>query len=86
MACGLPVIATRHSGFPEQVIDRTTGFLVLEGDWRALACTISHLIDHPDLWAPMGRSGRERVQMKYDSERILDEQVKIYDSLLAEQR
>lgn len=82
MACGLPVIATRHSGFPEQVLDGTTGTLVPEGDWRALARAISSLIEHPDRWAPLGRAGREHVEKKYDNATLLDAQVRLYNELI----
>ena len=37
MAEGLPVIATRHAGIPESVLDGVTGFLVDEGDTAAMA-------------------------------------------------
>jgi len=37
LALGLPVIATRHGGLPEQVIDGENGFVVDEGDYQALA-------------------------------------------------
>ncbi|HVQ09969.1 MAG TPA: glycosyltransferase, partial [Allosphingosinicella sp.] len=36
-ASGLPVVATRHSGIPEAIIDGETGLLVPEGDSAALA-------------------------------------------------
>lgn len=82
MACGLPVIATRHSGFPDQVVDGLTGLLVPEGDWRALAEVICELIERPERWASMGHEGRKHIQQKYDNEKIMDEQIKIYDELL----
>ena len=49
LAVGVPVITTRHSGLPEQVIDGTNGFLVAEGDYVALAERILTIADHPDL-------------------------------------
>lgn len=81
MACGLPVIATRHSGFPEQIQDGITGLLVPENDWQALAGAIVHLIDHPDLWAPMGRAGRARVERIYGGGHLIDKQLLIYEEL-----
>ena len=32
MGCGLPVVATRHAGIPESVVEGETGMLVDEGD------------------------------------------------------
>ena len=82
MACGLPIIATRHSGFPDQVAEGVNGLLVPEGNWQALARAIIELMDHPEQWGVMGTAGRERVYVKYDNERIIDEQIRIYDHLL----
>lgn len=82
MACGLPVIATRHSGFPDQILDGITGLIIPEGDWEALAQAIYELIEHPDRWGFMGRAGREHVEKKYDNAAILDEQVKLYNELI----
>src|SRR5262249_49503792 len=36
-ASGLPVVATRHNGFPESLLDGETGFLVPERDADVLA-------------------------------------------------
>ncbi|MDQ8188862.1 glycosyltransferase [Roseibacillus persicicus] len=45
---GLPVVATRHAGIPEAVLDGETGLLVEEGDSDALAGAISKLLlDRP---------------------------------------
>ncbi|MCC2095898.1 MAG: glycosyltransferase [Hyphomicrobiales bacterium] len=45
MACGLPIVTTRHAGIPDHIEDGVTGFLVDEGDlagfaaaWEKLAC------------------------------------------------
>ncbi len=84
MACGLPVITTRHSGLSEQVADGATGIVVPEGDWHALAGAIMHLMDHPELWGAMGRAGRARVERQYGNERLLDEQVEVYQRLIRE--
>ena len=43
-ACGIPVVATRHSGIPEAVEDGATGFLVREGDPAGLAARIGALL------------------------------------------
>lgn len=37
LALGIPVIATRHAGIPEAIIDRETGLLCDEKDWQGLA-------------------------------------------------
>jgi glycosyltransferase involved in cell wall biosynthesis len=59
---GLPVVATRHAGIPEVVLEGESGFLVDEGDVAAMAMAISRLIRDPALAARLGNYGRRRVQ------------------------
>lgn len=82
LAAGLPVIATRHSGFPEQVHDGVHGFLVNEGDVQALAEKIVYMIEHPELWHEMGVRGREHVQRHYDVDTAIERQVEVYERLV----
>ena len=51
---GLPVVATRHAGIPEQVITETTGILVAEGDVDAMASAMLRLAREPELRRRMG--------------------------------
>lgn len=48
MGLRVPVISTLHSGIAELVQDRVTGFLVPEGDVRALAGAITAFVRYPD--------------------------------------
>lgn len=57
---GLPVVATRHAGIPEVVLDGKTGLLVEEGDVEAMARAIALLGSDPQLAARLGAAGRER--------------------------
>jgi colanic acid/amylovoran biosynthesis glycosyltransferase len=82
MAMGLPVISTIHGGIPELVEDGVSGFLVQERDSNAIAQKLYYLIEHPELWEAMGRAGRQRVEEMYDKEKLNDELVQIYQSLL----
>ncbi|NKB18002.1 MAG: colanic acid biosynthesis glycosyltransferase WcaL [Pseudanabaena sp. CRU_2_10] len=82
MAMGLPVISTIHGGIPELVEDGVSGFLVQERDSDAIAQKLDFLIEHPELWEAMGRAGRQRVEAMYDKEKLNDELVQIYQSLL----
>ena len=59
--CGLPVIATRHSGIPDLVEDGIDGLLVPEADPRALAQCIgagTEAAGPPD--SPAGEAGDRR--------------------------
>jgi len=81
LATGLPVIATRHSGLPEQVIDGENGFLVDEGDYEALAERILELSRHPELLAELGAAGRKRVDERYNAATLLERQIEEYGKL-----
>lgn len=83
MACGLPVITTRHSGLPEQVADGITGLVVPEGDVQALTTVLAELINHPERWGAMGRAGRERVAQRYNQDALIDRLCEIYSELMS---
>lgn len=80
-ACGLPVIATRHNGFPESLEDGRTGYLVPERDVEVLADRILYLLEHPELWPAMGRAGRAFVESRFDSKRLNERLLEMYRSL-----
>ena len=82
MATGLPVIATRHSGLPDQVQDGMNGFLVPEGDYQVLAEAIIRMIQHPELWPEFGQNSRRIVEQKYNAEAVIEKQIEFYRSVL----
>jgi colanic acid/amylovoran biosynthesis glycosyltransferase len=67
-ATGLPVVATRHGGIPEAVVDGHTGFLVDEGDVDAMAIRMTELARSPQLAAVMGARGRQHIVEHYAME------------------
>ncbi|MEM8884117.1 MAG: glycosyltransferase [Planctomycetota bacterium] len=81
MACGLPVIATRHSGIPELVEDGVSGRLVAERDVDALAAAMTDLAQAPASWDALGRAGRARVDAAFNVAKLNDELVSILGSL-----
>ena len=83
LACGLPVLSTRHSGIPEVIQDGESGLLVPERDTDALAAKLEYLIEHSELWPEMGRKGRAYVEEHYDIDKLNDRLVEIYQRLLA---
>ena len=62
---GLPVVATRHAGIPDVVLDGVTGLLVAEGDGASMAAAIGRLADDPALAARLGAAGRQRCAAQY---------------------
>ncbi len=83
MGCGLPVVATRHSGIPELVEDGVSGFLAPERDVDAVAERLSYLMEHAETWPAMGQAGRARIEADYDIEKLNDRLVQIYARLLS---
>jgi colanic acid/amylovoran biosynthesis glycosyltransferase len=81
MACGLPVIATAHSGIPELVIDGQTGYLVPEKDVDALSKAIKKLLEGPDICPQMGRTGRAFVEQNYEIKELNEKLIGIYQEI-----
>jgi len=64
-ASGLPVVATRHAGIKDAVIDQKTGFLVEEGDITGMAEHMMRLAKDAQLAADLGKAGRQWVGSEY---------------------
>ncbi|HEX8600127.1 MAG TPA: glycosyltransferase [Chloroflexia bacterium] len=65
-ACGIPVLATDHDGFPEGMLPGQSGFLVPERSVPAITERLEYMIEHADRWAVWGRAGRRHVEEHYD--------------------
>jgi glycosyltransferase involved in cell wall biosynthesis len=81
-ACGMPVVATLHSGIPEAVVDGETGFLAPEHDAAAVAERIARLLGSADLRARMGAAARRLAEDKFDLRRQTARLEGIYDEVL----
>jgi glycosyltransferase involved in cell wall biosynthesis len=79
LAAGLPVIASRVGGIPEQLTDET-GVLVEPGDPQALAAAISALLDDDERRARMSAAAAADTRARFS----LDRQVEAYLDLYAE--
>ena len=55
------MIATRHAGIPDVVLDGRTGLLGDEGDVESMADAMVKLLRDPALAQRLGAAGRERV-------------------------
>jgi colanic acid/amylovoran biosynthesis glycosyltransferase len=73
MAAGLAVVATRHGGIPELVVDGETGLLVPERDGPALARALGRLIADPQLRLRLSRAARARVLRQHALDRQNDQ-------------
>ena len=81
MACGLPVVATRVAGMPEQVAD--TGWLIAPGDPPALAAAIRDALSDRRRLAAKGRAARERVEREFSEARLVERHVELFERLAA---
>ena len=68
-AAGLAVVSTRHGGIKEAVVDGQTGFLVEEGDVKAMAQRMLELAESPALAAAMGQKARQHMRANYAMEK-----------------
>jgi colanic acid/amylovoran biosynthesis glycosyltransferase len=86
MAAGLAVIATRHAGIPELVIDGETGLLVPERDSQALAAALGRLLGDAALYARLTRGARARVMLQHDLGRQNDGLARLLERVVREAR
>ncbi len=82
-AIGIPIVATLHNGFPDSIIDGTTGFLVPERDFHALYEKLVLLAADIELCSQMGKAGRKFVESNFDSKIIGKELTMVYNRMLA---
>lgn len=65
MASGLPVVATNHGGIPEAVREGIDGFLVKEGDVKALEKALQAMAANSGKFAAMSVSARDHALREY---------------------
>jgi glycosyltransferase involved in cell wall biosynthesis len=86
MCFGRPVVATAAGGIPEAVEDGVSGRLVAVRDAPALAQALLDVLGDPTRAAAYGAAGRRRFEQRFTAERMVDESLKVYAELLAEER
>jgi colanic acid/amylovoran biosynthesis glycosyltransferase len=70
---GLPVVATRHAGIPEVVLDGETGFIVEEGDVDAMADAMIELAQDPALAGRLGAAARARAAAHFTMDQHIEQ-------------
>ncbi len=83
MAAGLPVVAYRNGGNPE-LVDEQRGALVAQGDERAFAEAVVHLLTEPAHREGSGRNARRFVEENFSLERARARYWELYERLLKE--
>ncbi|MES2960930.1 MAG: glycosyltransferase family 4 protein [Pseudomonadota bacterium] len=77
------IVATKIGGALETVIDGKTGFLVEVGDAEGFAKVIDNVLDMPKAEADkMGIDARQNVVENFSNEKMCNETLKVYKSLL----
>ena len=84
-AAGIPVIATRHAGIPDVIIDRETGFLVNEHDVDEMAKQLITLIENQDLAKKMGAKGKENIKNNFSMKMHLEVIISTLESVFKEE-
>lgn len=83
MAYGLPVINTAlPTGVPWVSVDGETGETVPPADSAALATAIQSLLEDPEKRRQYGESARQRVELKFNRETMLDTIEAVYESVI----
>jgi colanic acid/amylovoran biosynthesis glycosyltransferase len=84
-ASGLPVIATRHAGIPDVVLDGETGLLVDERDVSGMADCMLRLARDARVAAQLGQQATRRIRARYTMQQSLARLTRIL-SAAAERR
>src|SRR5262249_36098095 len=82
-AARLPIVATRHAGIPEQVVQGETGFLADECDVDGLAAHLATLAKDREMREAMGIAGRAFMQTNYSLEAHTAKLEAVYDEVLS---
>jgi colanic acid/amylovoran biosynthesis glycosyltransferase len=80
-AMGTPIVATRHSGIPEGVMEGVTAELVDERDTRALAMALRSFLESGTKVKEFGEAGRRFVSERFDLRNQVRGLEDIYESL-----
>ncbi len=82
MACGIPVIASRLPGIAEGVVeDGKSGWLFTPGGITELSEKILAVFTHPSPASSLGRQARDRVEHRYDMQKIAGRYASLYTEL-----
>ncbi len=84
LLAGTPVVAYDLDGTPEVCIDGETGRLVRAGDLAGLREAVVWMADNPGLRRQMAARGQEQCRERFSAERMVDDLLALYQSLLEE--
>jgi glycosyltransferase involved in cell wall biosynthesis len=82
MACGRPVVACRAGGAEELFRDGHDAIGVPPADVPALTAALRALVDDPERRRRLGENARRTVVLRFDSSRLGNEVLDVYDRLV----
>lgn len=82
-ASGLPVLVSQIGGVAEGMIDGETGFAFQPESPAAIVQAVEKALSRERDWPEMGRRGRQLVEELFDSQRLADDLLQIYQSISA---
>lgn len=83
MALGRPVVATRHGGPLDVVVEGESGFLTPPDDEHALAQVLDRLLADPALRRRVGEAGLRRLNEKFTAQHNIAGIQAVYEKLFA---
>lgn len=81
MAAGKAVVAFNTGGVSEIVKQDETGLLISSDDVSALANSIAHLLENPELANTMGKKGKQRVEEYFTWPAIAEKYLQLYNQV-----
>lgn len=82
-AIGRPIVTTDSYGCKDTVVHGVNGFLIPVKDPQALADRLRQLINDPDLRQRMGRASRQKAELEFSVDRVIDHHLYLYRKSLA---
>ncbi|HSS20833.1 MAG TPA: glycosyltransferase family 4 protein [Pyrinomonadaceae bacterium] len=81
MACGVPIVGSRHGSLPEVVVAGETGLLATPLNAKAFADAVEKLSRNPELRKKLGRQALDHVRRNFTVEKAVAETINIYERL-----
>ena len=82
MACGTPVIASRHGAVPEVIEHGKSGYLANVGDVDTMAGYAIELLSDENRLREMGKACREVAQSRFCASKIIPQYEDFYRRVL----
>jgi colanic acid/amylovoran biosynthesis glycosyltransferase len=82
MACGVPVVATAHSGIPEAVTDGQEGLLIAQNDVAGLVRAIASMTSDGARYQRMSAASRQRIEAQFSSRLAIEELERAYQDAI----